>query len=116
MTFRRINQCLRPGGVLVFSWSHPMHKCTDYENGRWVFVNSYFDESVYEADIYGSSAMMSNRMMGTWVNALSRNGFIIERLVEESDIENTGSRDAFAKKAGMIPTAFVIRATKRTDS
>ncbi len=37
-TFRLIHTYLKPGGR-SFNWSHPIHKCTSFENGKLVFRN-----------------------------------------------------------------------------
>ena len=47
------------------------------------------------------------------LNALADNGFIIEKLVEETDREKAlASNTDFGRKALMLPTVFVIRARK----
>ena len=112
-TFKRIHSYLKSGGSFVFSWSHPIHKCVSVENEALIFSNSYFDESWYNADIDGKTIMMSNRMLSTYINALSDNGFVIEKLIEETDKEKaeTATSD-FGRKALMLPTAFIIKARK----
>ena len=109
--FRNVFRSLTPGGIFAFSWSHPIHKCTAMENGGWAFVNPYFDESPYEAQVGGESIVLSSRMLGTWINALAECGFRVERVVETPD-DDLPWGDTFAEKARMIPTAFAIRAVK----
>lgn len=49
------------------------------------------------------------------MNALSKAGFVIEQMIEQSDDELMQSRDDrsdFAKKAKMLPVTFVIKARK----
>lgn len=112
-TFKRICSYLKDGGSFVFSWSHPIHKCVSVENEALIFSNSYFDENWYRADMGDSSIMLSNRMLGTYINVLSDTGFVIEKLIEETDKEKTESANSdFGKKALMLPTAFVIKARK----
>lgn len=112
-TFRRVYSYLKKGGVFVFGWSHPIHKCVSVENSRLVFSNSYFDEGWYHADLGGKEIMLSNRMLSTYVNALADAGFVIEKLAEETDREKAeSSDDNFGRKALMLPTVFVIRARK----
>lgn len=112
-TFRRIYTYLKKGGVFLFAWSHPIHKCVSVENGRLLFRNSYFDEEWYSADMREQEIMLSNRMMSTYINALADNGFFIEKLIEETDKERVTILDNdFARKALMLPTAFVIKARK----
>ncbi len=110
-TFKRIHTYLKKDGVFVFGWSHPIHKCVSVENGRLIFSNSYFNEEWYRADMSDKKIMLSNRMLSTYINALSDNGFIIEKLVEESDREKAmAANNDYGRKALMLPTAFVIRA------
>ena len=113
MTFKCIRSYLKDGGSFVFSWSHPLHKCVSVENEKLVFSNSYFDEGWYHADMGDSSIMLSNRMLSTYINALVDNGFVIEKLIEETDEEKAESENSsFGRKALMLPTAFVIKAKK----
>lgn len=52
--------------------------------------------------------------MSTYINALTKAGFIIDEMIEESD-ENILSKykdSQFAKKAQMLPVTFVIKARK----
>ena len=113
-TFRRIASYLKKDGIFVFSWSHPIHKCVAAENGMYVFKKSYFDESWYSVSLDEGTFMMSDRMLSTYINALAKTGFIIERMVEESDDEclKTHADSAFSEKASMLPVTFVIRARK----
>lgn len=114
LTFRRIHSYLKPGGALIFSWSHPVHKCVSSENGRLVFCNSYFDEAWYRADLDGEAIVLANRKLSTYVNALADNGFVIEKLVEETDgVRAEAENTPFGKKARMLPVTFVIRARRR---
>lgn len=113
-TFCRINSYLKKGGTFIFSWSHPIHKCVASENGKLIFNNSYFDESWYEVAIANEKLMLSNRKLSTYINALARNGFIIEQLIEDNDefVPIEEITNDFQKKAQMIPVTFVIKAIK----
>lgn len=113
-TLTHIHSYLKQGGSFVFGWSHPIHKCVSSENGRLVFSNSYFNEQWYRADLDGSQIMLANRMMSTYINALADHGFVIERLVEETDREKALAADEdFSRKALMLPAVFIIKARKR---
>lgn len=112
-TFKRIHSYLKKDGTFVFGWSHPIHKCVSVENGRLIFCNSYFKEDWYHADISSKDIMLSNRMLSTYINTLANNGFLIEKLIEETDREKAmASNNDFGRKALMLPTAFVIKARK----
>lgn len=112
-TFKRINSYLKKGGIFLFGWSHPIHKCVSVEEGELIFSNSYFNEEWYRADMSEKEMMLSNRMLSTYINALADNGFVIEKLVEETDREKAvAANNDFGRKAMMVPTAFVIKARK----
>jgi SAM-dependent methyltransferase len=112
-TFCRIASYLKKGGVFIFSWSHPIHKCVAAENDMLVFKKSYFDESWYSVSLDGGTLSLSDRQLSTYVNALAKAGFVIEQMIEQSDHElMQKSNSAFAKKATMLPVTFVIKSRK----
>ena len=113
-TFNKVYSYLKKGGIFIFSWSHPIHKCVSLENNQLVFLNSYFDESWYSFSLGDEKIMLSNRMLSTYINALSSNGFMIEQLIEENDSEllNESKDTDFSKKAQMLPVTFIIKARK----
>lgn len=112
-TFKHIYSYLKYGGEFVFGWSHPIHKCVSIENNELIFSNSYFNEEWYCADMRDKKIMLSNRMLSTYINALADNGFIIEKLVEQTDREKAMNvNNDYGRKALMLPTAFIIKARK----
>ncbi|MBD5157982.1 MAG: methyltransferase domain-containing protein [Butyrivibrio sp.] len=112
-TFKLIHSYLKKDGLFVFGWSHPIHKCVSVENGKLIFGNSYFNEEPYRAGMSDKEIVMSNRMLSTYINALTDSGFIVEKLIEETDREKAMSADNdFGRKALMLPTVFVIKARK----
>lgn len=113
-TFKKIASYLKQGGSFIFSWSHPIHKCVAYEEGLLTFKKCYFDESWYSVPLEDGMISLSDRKMSTYINALTKSGFLIEEMIEESDedmIEADKESD-FAKKARMLPVTFVIKARK----
>ncbi len=86
-TFCRIASYLKKGGVFIFSWSHPIHKCVAAENDMLVFKKCYFDESWYSVSLDGGALTLSDRKLSTYVNALAKAGFVIEQMIEQSDDE-----------------------------
>lgn len=112
-TFNLIHSYLKKDGAFIFGWSHPIHKCVSVENGKLIFSNSYFNEEWYCADMSDKEILLSNRMLSTYINTLANNGFVIEKLIEETDKENAMLSDNdFGRKALMLPTAFVVKARK----
>ncbi|AIQ24575.1 MULTISPECIES: class I SAM-dependent methyltransferase [unclassified Paenibacillus] len=114
-TFSRIASYLKKDGVFIFSWSHPIHKCVAAEDDMLVFKKCYFDESWYSVTLDESTLTLADRKLSTYVNALSKAGFVIEEMIEQSDdeiIQLRDDNDDFAKKAKMLPVTFVIKARK----
>ncbi len=112
-TFCRIYSYLKKDGIFIFSWSHPIHKCVAYENDMLVFNKCYFDESWYTVPLNGTTLSLSDRKLSTYINALSKAGFTIEKMIEESDEDIIKKQfNNFSKKAEMLPVTFVIKARK----
>lgn len=116
-TFSRIASYLKKDGVFIFSWSHPIHKCVVEENDMLTFNKCYFDESWYPVtpDLCKGELTLSNRKLSTYVNALAKAGFVIEKMIEETDNEIIKLRDEnsdLVKRAKMFPVTFVIKARK----
>lgn len=116
-TFCRIASYLKKGGIFIFSWSHPIHKCVVTENNMLIFDKCYFDESWYSVphDFCKGTLTLSDRKLSTYVNALAKAGFVIEQMIEQSDHEMIQSEDGgnnFTKKARMLSLTFVIKARK----
>ncbi|MEV6986606.1 class I SAM-dependent methyltransferase [Sphaerisporangium sp. NPDC051017] len=81
-----VRRVLRPGGLLVFSVSHPI---------RWAFPDdpgprgltadrSYFDRTPYvERDAHGEASYVEHhRTLGDWVSAITGAGLVLTSLVE----------------------------------
>lgn len=116
-TFRRVASYLKKGGVFIFSWSHPIHKCVATGETGFQFEKCYFDESLYTVplDFSNGELRLSDRKLSTYINALIKAGFAIEQLVEETDSELVQAADensSFVKRAKMFPLSFVIKARK----
>ncbi len=74
-----------------------------------------FDESWFTLSLDGFDAKLCNRKISTYINALSKAGFIVEQMIEETDKETMTSEsknDNRSKKAKMLPLSFVFKARK----
>lgn len=112
-TFNKIYSYLKKGGIFIFNWSHPIHKCVSVENNKLIFSNSYFDEEWYSAAMDKKEIMLSNRKLSTYINALSDCGFVIEKLIEENDDDLVNAQDnEYSRKAKILPVVFVVKARK----
>jgi ubiquinone/menaquinone biosynthesis C-methylase UbiE len=119
-TLALIARYLKPGGVLVFSWEHPVYSCLSHQDGHYLLRRSYHQEGFRQhAGWRGAEAVViPTRKISTFLNALADTGFSIERLVEE--IDSTEATDEqhnpeawySVPRAQMMPTTFIIKARK----
>ena len=76
---------------------------------------SYFDESYFRMPVDGSEILLCNRKISTYVNALAKAGFVIEKMVEQTDkvtMQMEGDISNKAKKSKMFPISVFIKARK----
>lgn len=106
-TFYKIASCLKKDGIFIFSWNHTLYHCVAFSrekgknvlnDGKMVFETSYFDESYYKMPVHDSEIVLCNRMISTYVNALAKAGFVIERMIEQST-DDANDRSDKAQKA-----------------
>ena len=123
-TFKKVAAYLKKDGIFIFSWGHPLHYCVakSYEtgedeviDGKLVFSRSYFDESYFKMPVHDTDVTFANRKISTYVNALYDAGFIIERMVEQTDeksLSDTEDDSPKAKKAKMVPLSMCFKCRK----
>jgi SAM-dependent methyltransferase len=115
-TFIKIASYLKKNGIFIFSWQHPLHSCVVVDENKLLFEKSYFDESWFTQPMIGeSNALLCSRKISTYINALSKAGFIIEQMIEQTDSEilnESGEISSKMKKAKMLPFSFVFKARK----
>lgn len=79
------------------------------------FDKSYFDEEWHTRIVHDTEMVLSDRKISTYINAMSNAGFIIEKMVEQTDDETLqmeGTINVRTKKAKMLPLSFVFKARK----
>lgn len=87
---KKVNACLAPGGVFVFSAEHPVF--TAYGTQDWYYdetgailhfpVDNYFYEGKREATFLGEKVTKYHKTLTTYLDGLLTNGFAIQRIVE----------------------------------
>lgn len=113
--FKRIASYLKKDGVFIFSWKHPLNGCASLNEEELIIHKSYFDESWESIIVDDMEILLANRKISTYINAMVNAGFIIERMVEQTNAEAlkaTGTISDKTKKAQMIPLSFVFKARK----
>ena len=123
-TFKKVASYLKKDGIFIFSWGQPLHYCVakSYEtgedvvdNGELVFSRSYFDESYFKMPVHETTVTFANRKISTYVNALYDAGFIIEKMIEQTDeksLTDTEDKSPKAQKAKMVPLSICYKCRK----
>ena len=130
-TIKNAASYLKQGGIYIFSWDHPFLHCVDLENSsissanrtistdnKIVFSGNYLEEDYYTFEKYGNPLTLQNRKLSTYINALADAGFIVERVIEETNekvLEKTSDLNFgyYADfKAKHFPLSIVIKSRK----
>jgi SAM-dependent methyltransferase len=117
-TLRHVASYLKPGGVFIFSWDHPLMPCVDARDGQYVLDGGYLDKSPFTFEKGGMPMTLTNFKFFDYINALAAAGFCLERLVEETDAETLRCPAEFSSgyyapaKAKLMPLSFVMKARK----
>ena len=121
-TLSLVHSYLKPGGVFIFSWEHPVYHCLQYNDdlGKYIFERSYVRE---EPEIHpswkGVEIVINSRKLSTYLNALVQSGLVLEQLIESEPNLNLAREQDFAHenwysvpRAQLIPTTFIVKAYK----
>lgn len=121
-TFRRAASYLKPGGLFIFSWHHTLNYCAGWspeqshgwEGEQIPLTRSYFDEAPFRMPVDSMEIILCNRKISTYVNALAQAGFLLERMVEETDpaVLAAKPKTFTEKKAHMLPISMIFKARK----
>lgn len=113
--FAEINRVIKPGGWFVFSTEHPFFAY------RYFGIKNYFETKrvCCDWDGFGGSVAMPSyyHSLGSIADALSRSGFLIEKIVEPKPTEEFREADAHGfEKLMKFPLFICFRAKKTGGS
>ena len=132
--FNLILSYLKQGGEFIFSWDHPFLHCVDVQDEKLIFAGNYHEiESftftrtaggkgvgrnpvVYEKG--GHPLTLYNRRLSDYINALTKAGFVIIKMVEETDKDTLKRECGFTSeyyapcKAKKFPLSFIMKARR----
>lgn len=64
-TFRNVASYLKPGGIFVFSWDHPLMHCVEAIEGEAIFTGCYLEEDMFSFEKGNKPVTLQNRKFST---------------------------------------------------
>jgi ubiquinone/menaquinone biosynthesis C-methylase UbiE len=121
-TLSLVYSYLKPGGVFILSWEHPVYQCLDYnaDLDKFVFERSYLKEGPEHHPTWkGVEIVINPRKLSTYLNVLIQSGLVLEQLIEsEPNITIAREQDFVPEqwysvpRAQLISTTFIVKAYK----
>ncbi|MGE7837537.1 class I SAM-dependent methyltransferase [Viridibacillus arvi] len=117
-TLSNIHNYLKPGGIFIFSWEHPIHDRLAYEQSSFKFNKSYNVEGPEFNEAWHNTVVIYHRKLSTYINTLIESGFTIEKVIDdvklpENDTTDNPLRWYSTQKAELVPATFIIKASKK---
>ena len=69
-TLTNIRNYLKPGGIFIFSWEHPLHDRIKFENGSFIVNKSYLEEGPEFNKAWHNEVIIYHRKLSTYINLL----------------------------------------------
>lgn len=116
-TLSNIHRSLKLGGTLVFSWEHPVHSVVEYMDEQLRFRRAYVNEGFEKHNSWrGTPIVMHNRKVSTFINELINTGFVIDKVIEDSKVDDNDTSNSnkwySGEKAKIIPSTLIIQCHK----
>lgn len=117
-TLTNIHTYLKPGGIFIFSWEHPIHDRVSFEQSSFTLNKSYNIEGPEYNEAWHHAVIIYHRKMSTYINTLIESGFTIEKVIDDVFIPENNLSDNPLKwystqKAQLVPATFIIKASKK---
>lgn len=116
-TLKKVHEYLKPGGVFIFSWEHPLFSRIENTGDSLLLNKSYHEEGPYDHQAWNHPAIMQQYKVSTYINSLVDTGFKIVKMVEEARItEELKTRDHNRwynwSKVQSVPTTIIFKCEK----
>ncbi len=116
---QRAHEYLRAGGVLVYSWEHPVYSCLKKTDSGLSLARSYSEVGpVHSISWNGDPIVMQARKVSTFVNATIAAGFVLDEIIEgdlrdePAKIKDYPRRWYCKDRARLMPTTLIVKAHK----
>lgn len=113
--FNEVARVIKKDGLFVFSLDHPIWFSGKWTHGKFVW-QTYWNkriEWVWKRFNTRKKAIAFPKNIETLTNALTKNGFVIEKILEPKPIKEKNWHDYTFKKLSKVPATVIFTATKK---
>jgi SAM-dependent methyltransferase len=107
-----IRSYLKPEGLFVWSWEHPLYRLAALKEDTIVVASSYFDESEVFIKGWGGSegVYQTPRTIARWFDLLTASGFAVEKYLEPAPVAVPTRSGGYydARKTNALPLTMVF--------
>ena len=114
-----VSKYLKPGGIFIMSWDHPLLSCTSVQDEKLLIDKSYHDLKLMSMNKANEEMCFTKWKMSSYIKAFSKSNMYIEELIEDIPEEilkrdyDDYSRYYSKQKAQLIPLSMIIKARKK---
>ena len=118
---KRINNILKPGGILIFSQEHPIATAKKLANGwasdesgeklHWILDN-YNEEGIRKQNWFIDGVIKYHRTLSTIINTLIENNFSIVKILEPIATEESEKSNSKLIEERRRPPFIIVKAQK----
>lgn len=116
-----VSKYLKPGGMFVFSWDHPLLPCLDIKDDSIVLSKSYHDTNNLILKKAGNEMHLRKWKFSSYLKGFKKAGLYLDTLIEDvdesvftkihDDLDKYYSKD----KSKLLPLSIIVKAFKKQD-
>lgn len=115
-----VSKYLKPGGMFVFSWDHPLLPCLDIKGDDMVLSKSYHDTNRFTLNKSGHEMHLTKWKFSSYLEGFKKAGLYLDTLIEDvdekvftkiyDDLDKYYSKD----KSKILPLSIIVKAIKKS--